>query len=39
MGRGLVIRLASDPVLRDDERSRRRVDDWLAADAPTVLET
>ena len=34
IGRGLVMRMRSDPVLRDDERSSRRVDDWLAADAP-----
>lgn len=31
-------RKTSDPVLDDDERSRRRVDDWLAADAPASLQ-
>ena len=31
-------RKSSDPPLRDDERSRKRVDDWLAADAPASIE-
>jgi hypothetical protein len=43
LGLGEELRLAlrrktSDPPLRDDERSRRRIDDWLAADTPTSTE-
>jgi hypothetical protein len=35
--KGLVMRMTSDPRVRDDERSRRRVDGWLAVDAPALL--
>jgi hypothetical protein len=41
MGKALGMefrRMTSDPVLRDDARSRRRVDDWLGADAPVSIE-
>ena len=29
-GKGLMMGMTSDPVLRDDKRTRRRIDDWLA---------
>ena len=32
-------RSSSDPVLRDDERSRRRVDQWLEVDAPASIRS
>jgi hypothetical protein len=41
MGKALGIearRMTSNAVLRDDERSGRRVDEWLAADAPASIE-
>jgi hypothetical protein len=37
-GNGMMMRTASDPPLRDDERSRRRIDGWLAADAPALVD-
>ena len=35
VGMAKALRMTSDPVLRDDARSRRRVDEWLA-DAPAL---
>jgi hypothetical protein len=41
MGKALGMefrRMTSDPVLRDDVRSRKRVDQWLEADAPASMQ-
>jgi hypothetical protein len=41
MGKALGMefrRMTSDPVLRDDARSRKRVDQWLEADAPASMQ-